>query len=441
MTLHIFIHSRSKRAETITLLDSGATENFMNIKYAQKMELPIWRLTEERRLFNVDGTLNKAGSLKYYTDITTRTGEKTTRLRYFLTDLGENQVILGYPWFASAQPRINWARGWIDYAQLPIVLKSDDVNQAIFSTRTRGRKVVIKMIQADKQIPYQYRAFADVFSDKESKKLPPSQPWDHKIELKPGALSTLISHTIKLSAAEQQELKKFVDEHLERGTIRRSKSPYAVSFFFIKKKNGKLRPVQDYRPINEWTIKNGYPLPLIPQLIDRIGDAELITMVDIRWGYNTVKIVPQDRHKAAFITNLGLFEPTVMFFRLTNSPVTFQTIMDTIFREQIAWGTLTVYMDDIAVHTKWETGETEDQHREQHRRLVKEMLTVLRENDLYLNIKKCQFEQTEVGYLGVRVGKGLVKMEEAKVDQVKDWKPPRDVTQVRRFLGFTGYYL
>jgi len=146
----------------------------------------------------------------------------------------------------------------------------------------------------------------------------------------------LISHTIKLSAAEQQELKKFIDEHLERGTIQRSKSPYAASFFFIKKKNGKLRPVQDYRPINEWTIKNHYPLPLIPQLIDRIGDAELITTVDIRWGYNTVKIVPQDQHKAAFMTNLGLFKPTVMFFGLTNSPATFQTMMDTIFHEQIA---------------------------------------------------------------------------------------------------------
>jgi hypothetical protein len=258
--------------------------------------------------------------------------------------------------------------------------------------------------------------FADVFSNKESKKLPPSRPWDHKIELKPGAPSTLISCTIKLSAAEQQELKKFVDEHLERGTIQRLKSPYTASFFFIKKKNGKLRPVQDYRPINEWTIKNHYPLPLIPQLIDRIGNAELITTVDIRWGYNTVKIVPQDRHKAAFVTNLGLFEPTVMFFGLTNSPATFQTMMDTIFREQIAQGTLTVYMDDIAVHTKQETGEMEDQHCERHRRLLREMLTILRENDLYLNIEKCQFEQTEVDYLGVRVGKGLVKMEEAKVD-------------------------
>jgi hypothetical protein len=225
MMLHIFIHSRSKRAKAVTLLDSGATENFMNIKYAQKTGLPIRRLTEERRLFNVDGTQNKAGLLKYFTDITTRTGEKSTQLRYYLMDLGENQVILGYPWFASAQPQIDWAKGWIDYAQLPIVLRSDDADQAIFSARTKGRKVVIKTIQVDERIPYQYKMFADVFSNEESKKLPPSRLWDHKIELKPGAPSTLISHTIKLSVAEQQELKKFIDEHLERGTIQRSKSP------------------------------------------------------------------------------------------------------------------------------------------------------------------------------------------------------------------------
>jgi len=153
---------------------------------------------------------------------------------------------------------------------------------------------------------------------------------------------------------------------LERGIIQRSKSPYAASFFFIKKKNGKLRPVQDYRPINEWTIKNRYPLPLIPQLIDRISDAELIMVVDICWGYNTVQIIEEDRHKAAFVTNKGLFEPTVMFFGLTNSPATFQTMMDTIFQEQIVRGTLTVYMDNIAIHTKRRPDETEDQHLERH---------------------------------------------------------------------------
>ena len=107
MTLHVFIHSRSKRAETVALLDSGAMENFINISYAQKMNLLIQKLTQERKLFNVDGTPNKVGTLKYFIDMTMRIGEKRTRLQYFLTELGENQLILGYPWFASAQPRID----------------------------------------------------------------------------------------------------------------------------------------------------------------------------------------------------------------------------------------------------------------------------------------------------------------------------------------------
>ncbi len=144
MMLRVFIHSKSKRAEAVALLDSGATENFINIEYAKKLGIPIRRLTHERRLFNVDGTPNKAGALKYYVDLTTKTREKRTRLRYFLTDLGENQAILGYPWFASAQPKIDWARGWINYDQLPIVLRSDDADKTIFATCVQGKKAVIK---------------------------------------------------------------------------------------------------------------------------------------------------------------------------------------------------------------------------------------------------------------------------------------------------------
>ena len=103
-----------------------------------------------------------------------------------------------------------------------------------------GRKATIQTAKVDERIPQPYWMFADVFSDEESKKMPPKQPWDHKIELKPGVPAMLISQTIKLSTTEQEELNKFIDEHLERGTIHRLKSPYATSFFFIKKKNGKL---------------------------------------------------------------------------------------------------------------------------------------------------------------------------------------------------------
>src|SRR5216683_6396549 len=139
-----------------------------------------------------------------------------------------------------------------------------------------------------------------------------------------------------------------------------------MSFFFIKKKNGKLRPVQDYQPINEWTIKNHYPLPLIPQLINQLQGCTLFTKFDIKWGYNTVRIKKGDEWKAAFTINKGLFEPMVMFFSLTNSPATFQTMMNTLFQDLIVVEKMTVYMDDMAIHTKMEEGETEEEHIKQH---------------------------------------------------------------------------
>jgi len=327
MTLRVFMHSRSKRAETIALLDSGTTENFMSLEYTKYLHLPIKVLPQPRKLFNVDRTRNRAGDLKYYVNLNMRTGSRNTNLRYFLTDLGDHKVILGYPWFATAQPKIDWARGWIDHSQLPIILRAGDAARAQFAARKVGLPPIKiqrgKVETTDQRIPPQYKRYAKVFSKEESKRLPPERPWDHAIDLKEGAPSTLISRNIRLSQLEQEELKKFLKEHQEQGMIRPSKSPYAATFFFIRKKNGKLRPVQDYRPVNAWTVCNKYPLPLIPQQIDHLRGCTLFTKVDIRWGYNAVKIKKGHEWKAAFTTNEGLFKPTVMFFGLTNSPVTF----------------------------------------------------------------------------------------------------------------------
>jgi len=135
MMLHIFTYLRLKRAKTIVLLDSGVTENFMSLPYTKYLHLLIKTLQEPRRLFNVDGTQNWAGELKYYINLSTRTGTKKVNLWYFLMDLGNHKVILGYPWFATAQPKIDWAQGWINHSQLPIVLWAPDAAMARFTAR------------------------------------------------------------------------------------------------------------------------------------------------------------------------------------------------------------------------------------------------------------------------------------------------------------------
>ena len=288
------------------------------------------------------------------------------------------------------------------------------------------------MTQNTQPIPDEYRRHQRVFGEEESQRFPGPRIWDHAIELKPGAPSTIPGRIYALTQVEQKALETFVQEHLAKGYIRPSKSPYASPFFFIKKKDGKLRPVQDYRKINEWTVKNRYPLPLIPELIARVKGATLFTKFDVRWGYNNVHIKEGDQWKAAFITNKGLFEPNVMFFGLTNSPATFQMMMNEIFIEELREGWLTVYMDDMLIHT--------DDSLKTHRKAVHRVLDKLAKHDLFLKPEKCLFEQHQMEFLGVVLENGTIQMDPAKVKGVEDWPQPRTVRDVRAFLGFTGFY-
>src|SRR5271170_2776876 len=189
----------------------------------------------------------------------------------------------------------------------------------------------------------------------------------------------------------------------------------ASPFFFVNKKDGKLRPCQDYRKLNEGTIKNAYPLPLIQELIDRLKGAKYFTKLDVRWGYNNIRIKEGDEWKAAFRTNRGLFEPLVMYFGLTNSPATFQTMMNEIFHDLIIQGVVCVYMDDILIFTKTQ---------EEHRRITRMVLERLRANKLYLRHDKCEFERERIEYLGVIISYNSVEMDPVKVEGVTQWPRP-----------------
>ena len=181
-------------------------------------------------------------------------------------------------------------------------------------------------------VPEHYHKFKDVFDKESFDELPPSRPWDHVVELLPGD-HVIDCKTYNLTLDEQKELDDFLNENLKSGRIRPSKSPFASAFFFIKKKDGRLRPIQDYQKLNNITVKNQYPLPLISELIDKLKTVKYFTKLDIRWGYNNIRMKEGDEWKAAFRTNRGLFEPLVMFFGLTNSPATFQTMMNHLFRD------------------------------------------------------------------------------------------------------------
>jgi hypothetical protein len=147
--------------------------------------------------------------------------------------------------------------------------------------------------------------------------------------------------------------------------------------------------------------------------------------------YTNVRIKEGDEWKPAFCTNRGLFEPLVMFFGLTNSPATFQSMMNKIFEKLIAEGHVVVYMDDILVFTD---------NLEHHRQIVCEVLEILRQNDLYLKATKCAFEQTKIEFLGMIIEHNQLSMDPVKVDGILSWPRPRNVTDVQALAGFTGFY-
>ena len=179
-------------------------------------------------------------------------------------------------------------------------------------------------------------------------------------------------------------------------------------------------------------MPNRYPLPLISELIHRISGKKWFTKFDVRWGYNNVRIKDGDEWKAAFKTSNGLFEPTVMFFSLTNSPATFQTMVDDELMEFIDLGEGSMYMDDIVIHT--------DGTEEEHEAVIHTWLEKLSKLNLFLKPSKCQFYQCEVEYLGMIVGNGAVRMDPVKVKGITEWLTPACVKDVRSFLGFCNFY-
>jgi len=189
--------------------------------------------------------------------------------------------------------------------------------------------------------------------------------------------------------------------------------------------------VQDYQHINQWTIKNRYPLPLIADILDGVGKKKVFMKLDLRWGYNNVRIKEGDEWKAAFMTHIRAYEPMVMYFGLTNSSTTFQAIMNNLFRDLINQGDTATFIDNILVAIDIE---------EDYDKLVEEVLRRLEENNLLVKPEKCKWKVREVEFLGVVIGPKGVEMQKEKVEGVLSWPAPRNVKEVQRFLGLTNYY-
>jgi len=279
-------------------------------------------------------------------------------------------------------------------------------------------------------VPKKFLKWRKVFGKVELERMPKRKIWDHAIDLKE-MFKPRKGRIYPLSKNEREEVQNFVEDQLRKEYIKPLKSPQMLPVFFVGKKDGSKRMVMDYRNLNDQTIKNNYLLPLITELIDNMASKKVFTKMDLRWGFNNIRIKEGDEWKEAFTMHIRSFEPTVMFFGITNSPATFQAMMNEILRDLINEGKVVAFVDDVLVGT-----ETEERHDE----IVKEILRRLEENGLYIKPEKYMWKAKKIGFLGVVIGPNGIEMEEGKVEGVLGWPVPKTVKDVRKFLGLANYY-
>ena len=234
-----------------------------------------------------------------------------------------------------------------------------------------------------------------------------------------------------MTLKEEEALNQWLDEQLKAGLIVESKSRYAAPYFYIPKNDSLLWLVQDYMKLNQVTIKDKMPLPLIGEVIDKLKKARYFNKLDLIWGYNNVQIKEGDEWKAMFLTNKRLFKPQVMYFGLYNFPGTFQRMMNSIFQELLDEGVLANYMDDFVIPAKI---------MEELKERTVRFLKIVEKHNLCFKRSKYDFNMEEIPILGVIVGKGQVKMEQEKIKVVKEWKTPTRVKDVESFLRFANFY-
>lgn len=457
----IRLKAKCRGEELSVLVDSGASEDYIDPAIVKKLNLPTLQVGD-RQVKLANGTLQDAGTV--VPDMRFRIGQLKDRRPFTVTKLAQDDIILGKPWLTAHNPDIDWVsntitvqRKGMSYTLQSKLDKSDQSpNFSLLSALQLKRELrkgavaflaVLKettedpTIQAIDDLPLpredpewaekmrqMLKTYRSIFG-KLPKGVPPSRGVEHEIELEPGSKPPYL-RVYHMSPLELAEVKRQLTELIEMGFIQPSKSPYGAPILFVRKKNGKLRMCVDYRALNKITVKNRYPLPRIDELMDQLHGATVFSKLDLQSGYWQIRIAEQDVPKTAFRTRYGHFEWRVMPFGLTNAPATFQALMNRILQPFLD-KFVVVYLDDILIYSK-----TPEEHLEH----VAKVLEVLQQSQLYVGLDKCAFGLREVDFLGHIVSANGIKPDPKKIQAVLDWPVPRNVHDVRSFLGLTGYY-
>ncbi|RVW97716.1 Transposon Ty3-G Gag-Pol polyprotein [Vitis vinifera] len=426
------LNGNYKGRSLFVLIDSGSSHNFLSSKVAKRVDC-CWQKARRIRVTVANGQELHCTAL--CSDFRWRMQGQEFIAEVYVLPLETYDLILGTQWLATLgdiswnfntlqmgfelngkpyllqgknklQERISpWADKLKGVVEQPGLFTIQDLSDAtLWAIQVAENTHLEETLtpQQQEELQKMLQAFADVFEEPTG--LPPVRDYDHQIDLKDEA-GPINCRPYKYAAVQKDAIEKLIGEMLHAGVIRQSRSPYASPVVLVKKKDGSWRLCVDYRALNQVTVKDKFPLPVIEELLEELGGSTIFSKIDLRSGYWQIRMHEPDVPKTAFKTHEGHYEFLVMPFGLTNAPSTFQSLMNNIFQPYL-----------------------------------RKFILVLRENLLYAKSNKCFFGHSSIEYLGHVISSGGVYTDPQKVAAVRDWPTPITLKQLRGFLGLTGYY-
>ena len=416
---------RSQSLPLSALIDSGADESFIDRQVAIQMNIDLMPLDCPLQANALNGLPLARVDSKTVPVTVILSGNHHEEIQLHIIDCPQTPLVLGLPWLQIHNPQIDWVTGKISSWSTACHLNCLHSAQTPASSEPQAPPDPPDL----SSVPENYHSLAQVFSKDKALSLPPHRPYDCPINLLDGA-PLPSSRLYNISRPEREAMEKYIRDSLAAGIIRPSSSPVGAGFFFVGKKDGSLRPCIDYRGLNNITVKNKYPLPLISSAFSHLDGATIFTKLDLRNAYHLVRIRKGDEWKTAFNTPLGHFEYLVMPFGLTNAPAVFQAFVNDVLRDMLNRFVF-VFLDDILIFSK---------NQAEHELHVSQVLQRLLENSLFVKAEKCEFHATSISFLGYVIAPEQLQMDPVKVSAVAEWPAPTNLKQLQRFLGFANFY-
>jgi len=435
--------------QAIFLFDDGSTHNFLSDQLASSLGiLP----SKDAPSFQAKGAFeNQSFKCFLVKDVRIHIQGYVDHLDFIIGPISGADAIIGINWRRQHMTKIDYESDTISFAKgscqisicasqpghmIPIVNHtriSKDVKQCIgiyllYINPIEEDKSYNVLNNSNMKRKALIDSYENIFTEDLPSSLPPKRDEDHRIDIVPGS-SPPSRGPYRTSPAQHEELKKQVEDMLQRGLIRPSSSPFSSPSILVGKKDGSYRLCVDYRALNKITVKNRFPIPRIDDIFDRLRGAKIFNKIDLKSGYHQIRIVDEDIHKTAFRTPFGFYEYMVLPFGLTNAPATFSRIMEKAFRPH--HGYAIVFFDGILIFSNSE---------EEHYTHLKAIFECLKVNSLLINRKKSEFFLEEIAYLGHIITRNGIMMDQKKIQSVIDWPTPRDVHDVKSFLGMCAYY-